>query len=135
MTAHNVVVGILSRKNTAGQTEYLLVKSRANFGSHTGCWYPPGGHIEPGETEEQALIREVKEELDLNIKPVLKIVTSPGDIQDQITHWWQCELLPSGHTEPVIDTTELAGADWFTREQLKQLPLWPATASFFNNYL
>ena len=33
-----------------------------------GIWLPPGGHIEPNETPDQAVIREVKEEVNLDIK-------------------------------------------------------------------
>lgn len=32
-------------------------------------WYIPGGKREAGETDHEALIREVKEELDVNLKP------------------------------------------------------------------
>ncbi|MBL7150292.1 MAG: NUDIX domain-containing protein [Candidatus Pacebacteria bacterium] len=34
----------------------------------SGYYFTPGGHIEPGESAEQALYRELKEELDLKIK-------------------------------------------------------------------
>ncbi len=35
-----------------------------------GSWAPPGGHIEFGETPEQAIIREVKEETNLTLNPL-----------------------------------------------------------------
>jgi len=38
-----------------------------NEGNDT--WFLPGGHREPGETDEQTLIREVKEELSVDIVP------------------------------------------------------------------
>ena len=63
-----VVVGIISRKNTEGVEQYLLVSSKKYFGIFTGYYYPPGGHLEEGEEEVACLKRELKEELGIEAK-------------------------------------------------------------------
>jgi 8-oxo-dGTP diphosphatase len=62
----NVVAAII--RNDEGK---ILIALRKDINSKKGKWEFPGGKIEPGETSENALIREIKEELDIDIK-VLK---------------------------------------------------------------
>lgn len=56
-----VVVGILKRNNT------ILVAQRAFGKSYGGYWEFPGGKIEPNESSRDALQRELKEELDIDV--------------------------------------------------------------------
>jgi len=57
-----VAVAIIS--NVKGE---LLVTQRSPDQTHGGYWEFPGGKVEVGETPEAALIREIKEEVDLLI--------------------------------------------------------------------
>lgn len=51
----------------------------------------PGGHIENGETPEEAVIREVKEEANINVKITNKIAIFLNN--DSISHYYNCEII------------------------------------------
>ena len=69
-----VVDIMLSRINKKGKKEILL-SLRKNTGSHDGEYELPGGHVDEGEDLMQAMVREAKEELNIDIdKKDLKII-------------------------------------------------------------
>lgn len=47
----------------------MLFARRANTGYADGLWSVPAGHVEPGETFEQACVREAEEEIGLALRP------------------------------------------------------------------
>ena len=59
----NVVAAVITDENNR-----ILITQRNLKKSQGGLWEFPGGKIENGETREEAIIREIKEELDVNIK-------------------------------------------------------------------
>ncbi len=128
---NHVVVGILSR-DRGGEQEYFLVSSKKNYGTSFGAYYPPGGHVENGEDERDALIREMKEELSLDVNPTRRIAEAKGDLAGQTVSWWECEF---PLTEMIINTEEIADFGWFTRKEITSLTLWPATQKFFDQYI
>ena len=129
-----VVLGIIHRENK-GIKEYLLITAKKDFGKFTGLFYPCGGHVEDGETIKEALIREVKEELGIQIIPINQISQTGSDIADQVTYWWECQKIPSD-TKLIIDSNEVASVGWFKKEEIlnnKDI-FWPTTYNFFFKY-
>src|SRR3989344_113324 len=54
----------------SSKKKVLIIKRKG--GIHSNKWAFPGGIVEKNETSKQALAREVKEELGLNIKKIIK---------------------------------------------------------------
>lgn len=53
--------------------------TQRGYGEYKDGWEFPGGKIEPGETPEEAIVREIMEELDADIEPVKRIDTVEYD--------------------------------------------------------
>lgn len=127
-----VAVGIISKIRDSKQEEYLLIRSKKDFGEFSGFYYPPGGHLEGDESASEALVRELKEELNLNVTPIREVAVTPGDVNNQLTHWWLCDI-ESGDIK--IKENEIADAAYFTASEMKEIKIWPATRNFFNTYI
>lgn len=92
-----------------GKTKYEYTSYKYEF---------PGGKIEPGESEAQALVREIKEELLIEISPEKKIGTVHHEYPDFVVtlHFWQCSLLGGD-----ITLTEHAQGQWLTSEEMEKI--------------
>ncbi|MER5423699.1 NUDIX hydrolase [Streptosporangium roseum] len=89
-----------------------------------GLWSVPGGRVEPGEPDAEAVVREVLEETGLAVAPgrLAGTVDRPGpgglvyEIRDYLAE-------VAGGTLAAGD--DAADARWFTHEELVRLPLSP----------
>lgn len=124
------VVVALIQDEQEGSKRCFLIASRKDFGEWTGAFYPPGGHVEEGESDEETLRRELREELDVELKTAALLTESAGDVKDQITAWYACTV--DGEPQPNME--ELGAAGFFTAEEIKSLRLWPATEAFLKEF-
>lgn len=98
----------------------ILLGRRAHFRTaYPNCWDFIGGKIEDGETAEQALTRELGEEIAISpLKPIYfdKIRDIHADSGNPpIYHFFKVYDWQGG--EPVINNHEHSHLEWFTLEQ------------------
>lgn len=134
MKVVEVVAAVIRKDNK-------ILATQRGYGEFKGGWEFPGGKPEEGETKEQALIREIKEELNADIKVEDYICTVEYDYPNfHLTmHTYFCSLLSDNlellyHDEEKLehedmkwlnkdnlDTVEWLGADIEIVNKLKEL--------------
>ena len=105
------------------QEKRKIYATARGYGDYKGQWEFPGGKIEPGETPQQALKREIEEELDTEIAVEDLIGTLEYDYPAfhlSMDCFW-CEVV-SG--ELVLKEAE--AARWLTKEEFDSVPWLPA---------
>lgn len=116
-----VVAAVIKAVNEQGKE--IILATQRGYGEFKGGWEFPGGKLEEGETPQEALIREIKEELDADI--------FVGDLIDIVEYdyptfhlsmkcFW-CEL----QSEHLV-LNEHEDAKWLSKDQLGTVSWLPA---------
>lgn len=127
MKTIKVVAAIIKAVNKGGKP--IIFATQRGYGEFKDGWEFPGGKIEQDETPEQALKREIMEELDTEI--------SIGELIDTVEYdypafhlsmdcFW-CEVV-SGD----LVLKEHEAARWLTKEELGSVEWLPADISLIN---
>lgn len=105
------------------RSEDKIFATARGYGEFKGQWEFPGGKIEPGETPEEALAREIKEELETVIEVGELIHTVEYDYPTfhlSMDCFW-CEIIKGN-----IVLKEAEDARWLTKDQLYDVKWLPA---------
>ncbi len=116
-----VVAAVIRAVNN--ENKPVIFATQRGYGEFKGGWEFPGGKIESGETPQQALKREIMEELDTEIAVGELIDTIEYDYPNfhlSMDCFW-CEVI---HGELILNEAE--DAKWLTKEHLADVEWLPA---------
>ena len=111
-----VVAAIIRRGNE-------IFATQRGYGEFKDLWEFPGGKIEPGESQQQALVREIREELDATIEvgELLQTVEWDYPTFHLTMHCYWCSIL-SGR----LELKEHEAAKWLAPDELDSVNWLPA---------
>ena len=129
MTQSNIPQGVCAIIKNGG---FYLAVSRKD---KSGMWGLPGGKVDPGETLEEALLREVLEETNLEVTIDKKVYTQvcKGTV-DYLTTGYLCHSLSSYEYSTYIEAEEGCYYEWLTEEELcspYMSPFWEYNTNLF----
>lgn len=105
----------------------ILLQQRAAGRAMAGLWEFPGGKVEPGETPEAALVREIEEELGLTLDAAALtpscFASAPLGERHIILLLYLCR---TWRGEPAA--LDAAALRWVTTGEMRVLPMPPADA-------
>ena len=100
-----------------------ILATQRGYGDFKGGWEFPGGTVEPNESPERAVVREIREELSATIEVDSFVCTVEYDYPKfHLTmHCFMCHVV-SGH----IQLVEHEDARWLLKSELRSLQWLPA---------
>ena len=115
----------------------LLARRGQKAKNERGCWDLPGGGVDFNEKRSDAIIREVKEEMGIDIDVVAEMQTIDHLIEDEGQHWITTTFIArvkDGQQPKIMEPEKCDGLDWFDLEALPS-PLAISTTLNLGSYI
>ena len=120
---HITVSGAIILRTNPDTNKKEIFATQRGYGDWKGWWEFPGGKIERGETPEQCIVREIREELATDVRPEKLLGVVDYDYPDfHLT--MHCILCTIVSGEPKL--LEHEAAKWVTKETLRSVDWLPA---------
>lgn len=123
-----VVAGLIKKGD-----QFLLVKERMKSGSD--CWIIPGGKVEFGESLEEALIRELEEEISIHAEVIRFIAHYQAIFPDFDYHTIIFFFLVSPKGKFEIKEKGILDAGYFSKKETLDLPLVGSAKWLLENHV
>lgn len=109
-----------------------IFATQRGYGEWKNWWEFPGGKMELGETQEEALEREIREELstDISVDEFLCAVEYDYPKFHLVMHCYMCSLLTDS-----LHLNEHEAAKWLGREELTSVKWLPADVEIIERLL
>ncbi len=122
----HVSAAVILRTSSNGEKQ--IFATQRGYGEWKDWWEFPGGKIEEGETAENAIIREIKEELNTSIKPLQHLCTVEYTYSKfhLVMECFLCTI-ESGS----LTLLEHENATWLTKSNLTSVKWLPADKEVF----
>jgi len=120
-----VAVGILRRNGT------ILACQRKKGGRYELKWEFPGGKLEPGESVEQCLTRELREELSITVRGIGRIETQFAEYDDGGT--FEVAYCDVTEFEGELVNNVFEQFRWVTLQELRTLDILEGNRAFISN--
>lgn len=108
--------------------KFLMIK-RAKKGEAEDYWCPITGAVEEGEQQEQAVVREAKEEMGVTVEPIRKVWVCPTEDEEYLLHWWYVKLKDNKIKMNRDEVKEFSWVDCAEMEKIGKT--FPADRKFF----
>lgn len=105
----------------------FLICRRPAHKARGGLFEFPGGKVEPGETQEAAIIRECREELNITVRPEKPIADVTHHYPDLTIHLTLLHVHLTGDMPVALEHDQLC---WITVQELDDYPFCPADVAF-----
>ena len=113
-----VVAALFQKLNAETRQKEILIFQRGKHVSGAGFWEFPGGKVEATETDEDSLIREMKEELNIQIKVLNLVGEHVHQYGDRVIHIFLYEV--STEDELHFDLIDHQDYAWVTQNKIKE---------------
>jgi 8-oxo-dGTP diphosphatase len=129
---HEIVLGIIKNKSDNVLLIKRLWEERSVDGEEKLTWAFPGGEIGGGETKEEALVRELRNETGFKVKVLKKISERFHSLFNTKIHYYLCEIIPAS-VKPITDVNEVESVKWVKASEIRDYfttDLDPGVAEF-----